>query len=107
MSRFRSLLVLGGLFALLGISSPLPKVTAQDDRHAEVLDRVARAERLREFGYSGYAKTQLDLASKIEPAGREVLLGLLELSTRGGGDRAAARPWVGTLVKKYPDDYRV
>lgn len=77
-----------------------------DKRKREVIDRVHRARRLREFGYPLLAKTQLELAKKLDPLSREMLLEYLRLYTRGNSpDLKETQPYVAALLEVFPDDY--
>lgn len=90
-------------------------VLAQDaaDTSAKVRDHVARARRLREFGMPLLAKDQLELARKLSPTDKPLLLEYLRLYTQPGGiasddqDFQKRESWtiVKPLVDGDPQDY--
>lgn len=102
------------LFAVvLGTLLVTPGVTAQepgeDELEAEqremLLEYVARADRLRDFGYPLLARDQLDNAKAIDPTAREVLLGYLRLFTLSDADEELTAPYVKSLLELYPREY--
>jgi hypothetical protein len=92
---------------LLGCNPATFSVTAQDvetDKRL-VLEYVARAKRLREFGYPLLARAQLDNAKKLDPNSRPMLIEYLRLYTRAEADARETLPYVRSLLELYPDDY--
>jgi hypothetical protein len=92
---------------LLGCVPVTPSVTAQDAEADKrlVLEYVARAKRLREFGYPLLARTQLDNAKKLDPNSRPMLIEYLRLFTRSEADARDTLPYVKSLLELFPDDY--
>ncbi|MBK9973284.1 MAG: hypothetical protein IPP14_00660 [Planctomycetes bacterium] len=74
-------------------------------RKREVLDRVHRARRLREFGYPLLARAQLDLARAKDAASRETLLEYVRLFTQSDATIEETEPYVYALLELYPEDY--
>ena len=93
--------------AALGCLSVTPRVTAQDaeaDKRV-VAEYVARAKRLREFGYPLLARAQLDNAKKLDANSRPMLVEYLRLFTRSEAETRDTLPYVKSLLELYPDDY--
>ena len=81
--------------------------TETDEEAQQKLMRefVARAERLREFGYPLLAREQLDNARAIDATAREVLLGYLRLYTLADAEAKDTEPYVKSMLELYPNDY--
>jgi len=100
-----------GLLLLLAAFNPQWEARAQDTpaaeeaARAEVMDRVHRARRLRNFGYPLLARTQLEAAMKLDPKSREILVETVRLYLTPGSDLEEVQPAVAAILELYPDDY--
>lgn len=93
------------MLAALALHAPAAVAQEPDARKREVLDRVHRARRLRDFGYPLLARAQLDLARAIDPNSREMLIEYVRLYTRSEARLEDTTPYVASLLELFPEDY--
>lgn len=107
MSNLFRLMVALALFAVTAPAWLADSVVAQetDKNKREVLDRVHRARRLRDFGYPLLARAQLDLARKLDPNSREMLIEYVRLYTKSEARLEETTPYVASLLELFPEDY--
>ncbi|MBE7492204.1 MAG: tetratricopeptide repeat protein [Planctomycetes bacterium] len=95
------------LISVLHDGHPSAQAADPEARKREVIDRVHRARRLREFGYPLLARAQLDLAKKLDPNSREMLLEYVRLFTRADQPPPVQETlvYVGALIELFPEDF--
>ncbi|MBZ0138062.1 MAG: hypothetical protein K8I27_17030 [Planctomycetes bacterium] len=95
------------LFAVFFVTARSQPVTAQEPALG-VAEYVARAQRLREFGFPLNAREQLDKGKQLDPVNRELLLEYLRLyNNYQDATTREMQGYVGALRTLFPNDYEV